>query len=137
MQGCNFGRKGFAEIAHFIDGSNLDLAGSRHRVRALLQPGDGFGHVLDVPYPIARDDFFGLGEGTIDDQPVRSVECDPLALLGMKRLENSTVPEQRQTGRGNCEQGRGCGEEGGDLGLLALHHELRVKRLIDFLQVGA
>ena len=37
------------------------------RVRASLQPLDGFVHRLDLPQPVAGDEFLGLGERAVDD----------------------------------------------------------------------
>ena len=43
--------------ATLVDGTDLDLAISRHRVGAPLHPGNGIRRILDLPQPIAGDEW--------------------------------------------------------------------------------
>src|SRR5688572_8424805 len=54
------------------------LAG--HRVRAAPDPFERFFHRLHLPQPESRDQFLGLGEGSINDGLLATCEVDALAL---------------------------------------------------------
>src|SRR5437868_10882985 len=50
-------------------------------------------------------------------------------------LQDAVKPHQRERCGEERERRRDRGEKRGDFGLLALHHQLRVEALVDFLQV--
>ena len=72
-------------VGHLVKRPDLDLARSRHRVRTALHPGDGLGHVLDLPEPEARDLIAGRRERPVDHRSAGAIERNALALRG--RLE--------------------------------------------------
>src|SRR5687768_6772298 len=70
------------EVLHLVDRTDFDLARAEHRVGAALHPFDGFGHVLDLPKPVARDQLAGFGERAVDHGAAWTVERDALAERG-------------------------------------------------------
>src|SRR5688572_63800 len=69
-----------AEVAGLEDRTDLDLALAHVRVRAALDPLDRLRHRLDLPKPVAGEELLRLGEGTVDDRPLRTREAHALAL---------------------------------------------------------
>lgn len=62
--------------------SNVDIRVGQHRIRAFLDPLDGFLNGLDLPEPIAGDDFFGFRKRTVRDSTSRSRKMDSLGITG-------------------------------------------------------
>ena len=74
--GCH----GFGEVGGFEDGADFDFAGAEHRVGGALDPLHGLVHVLDLPEPIAGDQFTGRVEGAVDDGAAVAVKAHALTL---------------------------------------------------------
>src|SRR5271166_2964515 len=70
------GREILPEIGSLKERTNLYFGFSRHGIRAALQPFHGLFHGPHLPYPITSDQFFGLGERTIDHRSLGSRKPD-------------------------------------------------------------
>src|SRR5690606_37747483 len=72
-----FGCKLVAEVIRLEYAAKLELSVLE---RAALRPFDGFLHRLHLPYPVASDQFFGLGEGAIHHVALVTVKVDAYPL---------------------------------------------------------
>src|SRR3546814_18056402 len=71
-----FGGQRIAEIFHFIEGTDFELARPRHRIGTTFRPRDRLVHILDFPDPIARDEFARLGERSVEPPADRAEDSN-------------------------------------------------------------
>src|SRR6202044_3911307 len=67
-----------AEVVCLEDLTNLNLGLAFKGIGAALDPFDRFPHLSNLPYPEAGDQFFGLGERSVNHFSIRSGEPHPL-----------------------------------------------------------